>query len=48
MDKRAHNRSYNQARTGGNTIAAAKWRAQKRRWWRDNRAKVPVVVRVAP
>lgn len=30
------------------SIRAARWRAQKRRWHRKHRAKWPVVVRVAP
>ena len=27
---------------------ARRWRAQKRQWWRNHRARVPVRVRVAP
>lgn len=46
--KRQRDRAYNRARTGGNTIAAARWRAQKRQWWREHRAKRPVRVLVAP
>ena len=29
-------------------VRAARWRAQKRQWWREHRAKWPVTVRVAP
>lgn len=46
--KRERDRAYNQARSGGNTIRAARWRAQKRQWWREHRAVWPVRVRVAP
>jgi hypothetical protein len=46
--KRERDRVYNAARTGGNTAAAARWRAQKRQWWRERRSKRPVTVRVAP
>lgn len=46
--KRERDRAYNAARTGGNSRAAARWREQKRQWWREHRAKWPIVVRVAP
>jgi hypothetical protein len=29
-------------------VRAARWRAQKRQWWREHRAKWPVKVLVAP
>ena len=46
--KRQRDRVYNAARTSGNTIKAARWRAQKRQWWREHRAQRPITVRVAP
>jgi len=46
--KRERDRAYNAARTGGNSLRAARWRAQKRQWWREQRSKRPVTVRVAP
>lgn len=46
--KRARDRRYNAARTGGNSPAAAKWRAQKRHWHRMNRGVLPPIIRVAP
>jgi hypothetical protein len=29
-------------------VRAARWRAQKRQWWREHRAKRPIKVLVAP
>jgi len=46
--KRERDRVYNAARSGGNSLRAARWRAQKRQWWRERRSKRPVTVRVAP
>lgn len=50
-DCRAAKREYDQRwrrKTMSVPARAARWQAQKRRWWRDNRAKVPVQVRVTP
>jgi len=32
----------------GDPVRAARWRAQKRQWWREHRARWPVTVREVP
>lgn len=47
-----HPRRYRDRRNYEERMAdperAARWRAQKRQWWREHRAVRPVTVRVAP
>ena len=46
-DRKAEHRAYNAARQA-DPVRVARWRQQKRQCWRNNRAKVPVTVKVVP
>ena len=47
MSERARNKRW-RAEVMADPERAARWRQQKRQWWRNNRAKLPIQVRVAP